>query len=1021
MRPNLLTLQAFGPFSGTEKIEFDRLGSNPLFLINGPTGAGKSSILDAICFALYGQTTGKEREATQMRCDHSSPELLTEVALSFSLGSLKYRVRRAPTQEKPKARGDGTTTHQTEAQLWEVNNAGEESLLVPKSASEVTKTIENLTGLNVEQFRQVMVLPQGKFREFLMADSNQRESIFSKLFQTQIYKRLEDALKERASSIRKDVETLRNKTAGILHGADLETEEQLHQCLHELQPNLTSLEEKKTETAKTLSQSEKNLETAALTHKAFETLEKTKAELEQLQSKSGLVSEQKNTLTRAKSAQSIAHIKTALVKSQEANKRLLTDIDQTQTNIELRTQSHQKAAQTFKEAESAFLASDDLKKQSNDLKAKLPLIEQLAQADSELQKKKQSELTSSKALASATQDLTHIRKSLEANQTKLSELRQATLTLPQHQVELDTLKRLGLQRAKLDTLLSEKNRLTQEINTQTSHLAQATQNAQNQETHIKTLELSWHSNQAAILASELQHGAPCPVCGGLEHPSPANMSATNQAQAATREHIDQAKVMLDPLFKAQNQAQNALVQAQTNQHNNNQLITELTNELGEHQFKATDQLRQEYKTLDHHVKLLISQQTEAQDCDKIAADLTQKHVSAEQHLESVRNQLHSDQQALTVATQAVEHIRSQLPESYRISGALEQRLQQLETQIHQISAQYQASQTALNTSAQQLTQIQATLTQQQTQTAGLEQDIQSALNDWQQSLISSAFDDESAFQQAIISDQEQEALQAEIDTYTQAFVGSEASLAQQQKQLENQSKPNIEQLKTIRSDAEIHASKALKDWKTIDNRVQQLKDVQIKLDNVHKTNKDLEDEYKVFGTLSDVANGQTGDKISLQRFVLSVLLDDVLIEASQRLQTMSKGRYLLIRKEERAKGNKASGLELEVEDAYTGKTRSVATLSGGESFMAALSLALGLSDVVQAYAGGIKLDTLFIDEGFGSLDQESLDLAVKTLIDLQASGRMIGIISHVSELREQMALRVDVTSSASGSSVNVAA
>ena len=168
-----------------------------------------------------------------------------------------------------------------------------------------------------------------------------------------------------------------------------------------------------------------------------------------------------------------------------------------------------------------------------------------------------------------------------------------------------------------------------------------------------------------------------------------------------------------------------------------------------------------------------------------------------------------------------------------------------------------------------------------------------------------------------------------------------------------------------------------------------------------------------------MANGQTGDKVSLQRFVLSVLLDDVLLEASQRLNIMSKGRYQLLRKEDRSKGNKASGLDLEVEDAYTGKVRPVATLSGGESFMAALAMALGLSDVVQAYAGGIRLDTLFIDEGFGSLDPESLDLAVRTLIDLQASGRMVGVISHVPDLKEQMSQRLDVIAGREGSRVQL--
>ena len=169
------------------------------------------------------------------------------------------------------------------------------------------------------------------------------------------------------------------------------------------------------------------------------------------------------------------------------------------------------------------------------------------------------------------------------------------------------------------------------------------------------------------------------------------------------------------------------------------------------------------------------------------------------------------------------------------------------------------------------------------------------------------------------------------------------------------------------------------------------------------------------GTLSDVANGQTGKKISLQRFVLSVLLDDVLIEASHRLKAMSKGRYQLLRIDEGLDRRKVSGLDLAVEDAYSGKTRPVATLSGGESFMAALSMALGLSDIVQSYAGGIRLDTLFIDEGFGSLDQESLDLAIRTLVDLQSTGRMIGVISHVAELKEQLPLRLDIIADRNGS------
>ena len=240
-------------------------------------------------------------------------------------------------------------------------------------------------------------------------------------------------------------------------------------------------------------------------------------------------------------------------------------------------------------------------------------------------------------------------------------------------------------------------------------------------------------------------------------------------------------------------------------------------------------------------------------------------------------------------------------------------------------------------------------------------------------------------------------------------------------ELATQTPPNMATIDTELDTATAVLNQTDTAWQALQHRHKQLTSVQITLKAAHEKNKQLEQQYAVVGTLSDVANGQTGDKISLNRFVLSVLLDDVLIEASRRLYRMSNKRYRLMRKEDRAKGNKASGLELEVEDGNTGKTRAVATLSGGESFMAALSLALGLSDVVQSYAGGIKLDALFIDEGFGSLDTESLDAAVRVLIDLQQSGRMIGIISHVSELKEQMAQRIDVTSGQSGSHITMTA
>ncbi|MGL4747970.1 MAG: AAA family ATPase, partial [Shewanella sp.] len=240
MKPLQLSMSAFGPFASTQTIDFTELGDNPLFLINGPTGAGKTTLLDGICFALYGKTTGNEREGSQMRCDMADDNLLTEVTFSFKLGHTAYRIRRVPEQDRLKKNGEGSTVQKSEAQLFKIAPDGTETLLVASKVSEATAEIEALTGLDVEQFRQVMVLPQGKFRELLMADSKAREQIFSQLFQTHIYKRIEDILKAKAADIRALVKEQRARRDGILQTAELANDDELAAEFSRIEPELAA-------------------------------------------------------------------------------------------------------------------------------------------------------------------------------------------------------------------------------------------------------------------------------------------------------------------------------------------------------------------------------------------------------------------------------------------------------------------------------------------------------------------------------------------------------------------------------------------------------------------------------------------------------------------------------------------------------------------------------------------------------------------------------------------------------------
>ncbi|TNF21033.1 MAG: SMC family ATPase, partial [Vibrionaceae bacterium] len=350
-----------------------------------------------------------------------------------------------------------------------------------------------------------------------------------------------------------------------------------------------------------------------------------------------------------------------------------------------------------------------------------------------------------------------------------------------------------------------------------------------------------------------------------------------------------------------------------------------------------------------------------------------------------------------------------------------QRYSQVQKQIKALTEAEQQARAALNAAQNQLSSAQAALASAQEQHTSWSREVKRVQQHWQQVLAETPFADREAYLAAKLDDQALAALDEQLRRFDEGLATLKGKLESLVQSLADKTLPQMENLESALAERQSAVTAAFNVLAVHRSRMDSLVQVEQKLARLYEKNAELDKAYQVYGTLSDIANGRTGAKVSLHRFVLGVLLDDVLIQASQRLQMMSKGRYLLKRKEERAKGNAGSGLDLMVEDGYTGKWRDVATLSGGESFMAALSLALGLSDVVQSYSGGIRLDTLFIDEGFGSLDPESLDLAIQTLIDLQQGGRTIGIISHVTELKEQISLRLDVETSGRGSSIKLVA
>lgn len=1010
MKPIKLTMQAFGPFAQTETIEFDKLGTNPLFLINGPTGSGKTSILDAICFALYGETTGNERQGIQMRCDMAAPTLLTEVTLEFSLHGKSYRVIRSPEQEAPKARGEGMTVRKHTAALYEITD--EEKLITSKT-TQVKTEVTNIIGLNETQFRQVMVLPQGKFRELLLATSKEREEIFGQLFQTDIYKKIEYTLKDKASAISKAKDEFDNQIRGALQVAGVSSEAELTEQREALSVQFESVQKQEQESLAQLNAVKTELQKAEALSNEFKKREQAEVALKQHLEQSDAVSSRQLQLDNAKKASKVelpyVTLQNASKQTQELEQKV-AKLSQDLTVANDAVKSKEGALQTAKEQAAQLPKLTEQQYQLEGMKGKLVEKSELEEAiNAGLAQKSEFEVTLKKYIAlkeKLTLEAQQGQKSLDQARVDVASIGSVEAEIKQQQRLMQDLQKLtGLNQelAKLDALTPSKQASVDKAKARYAELQRS----------ADTLELSWHNAQAAVLAQRLQAGEMCPVCGSVEHPQPAQFVG----EEVTKDQVQNARNIEREGQVALNQLNNQLEQHNIAVGQYKQQIEQLSVELGQNASMDLSALQASMQQLNERLQQLSS--INLVQLEQSVNELNQRCITGESKINDLQNQMAANESTIKVNQEQLAKLSASLDAKYSSLEVLEQDIVAIQKQIAELNSALENAQNHLQQAVLAKTNIESQLTTNQQWLNEALDRLNTAKADWNQALQASAFEDEAQFIACKVDEAEMQIWQQEIDVFKQTQIKLEQTLADLSSTLKDLALPDLDDLNVKLNSIQQSYVEARNQLDSTRSLFERLEKVRNDIATLHDKNTKLEDAYKVFGTLYDVASGKTGSRISLHRFVLGVLLDDVLIQASQRLSLMSKGRYILARKTEGFKGAAGRGLDLVVEDSYTGKTRDVATLSGGESFMAALALALGLSDVVQSYSGGIRLDTLFIDEGFGSLDPESLDLAIQTLVDLQQTGRMIGVISHVSELKEQMAQRIDVEPSRLGSTVSV--
>ena len=1014
MKPIRLTVQAFGPYAERETFDFADLKGRSLFLISGPTGSGKSTVLDAICCALYGSTSGGDRTPDQMRSQHAEPGLATEVTFDFELGPKSYRVSRCLEHERPRKKGVGTMTQPQTATIWDITGIGDPAVDGVPLASQwdkVTKKVEEVLGFRDDEFRQVVLIPQGKFRELLMADSKAREDILVTLFRTRHYNTIERALKDAFLGVERTLNKLKQNREGVLKVEEVPSLEALAVRADALEVERIAADGLAETARGRKAQTDQSLAEGRRVKALLDERDAARSSLGILDAQKDRMDALRAEAARGRAAGSLRDAKAeATRRAAEWQDRHALETQATQALLHaddaLRAASTVLAAQRALEPEQA-----DLQRKSVSLDALVERVAGIAQARTAAESADRNAAALQARLGNAKQSLDRLAQELTNGKANLDEAERVAGTLEASGLVLQRAKEALQQRNELGTARTALDSAVAAQGTARLELEGLRRRYDEAHTSLERAEDALREGAAGLLAGTLLAGEPCPVCGSTSHPMPAQVAVDMPAPAG----VEAQRVDLRALAVRVQAATEHDTSLQARVATAKGRVEALVQALGPKADATVQDLEREFGEARQRADGAFAAVRTREDLGKLRLELEGRHALSTAALESLQQEASLAGGALEAARAALTERESAVPEAWRQPAALErervataQRFQSLKQALEQAMAHHQACTNRravcdadLKTAVSVCAQAKALADQRQAA--------------FRTRLAEAGFADEGQHAEALRSDEELVSLDGRLDAWTRALAAARDRLERSQTAADGAILPDLAVLAADAAQADQALEAALNLASRLAQQVEQKRTTLATLRKDAEAMAELERDFAVLGSLSEVANGRNNLNITFQRYVLGALLDDVLVAATVRLKTMSAGRYLLQRVGTVADRRRPSGLDLEVMDTYTGLARPVGTLSGGESFMAALSLALGMADVVQSYSGGIRLETVFIDEGFGSLDPEALDQALKELVKLKDSGRLVGIISHVPELKQRIDARLEVTAGRTGS------
>ena len=1037
MKPTYLELCAFGPFAGQVILPLERIVSEGVFLVHGATGAGKTTIFDAVSFALFGNASGENRPADSFRSDFAEEDSKTYVILEFTHGGNVYKIERSPAYRRPKQRGEGFTDSKAEAVLTMPNG------MKIVGYQMVTDKVEEILGVDYKQFKQISMIAQGEFLKLLTVDSKDRGEIFRKVFHTGDLGRIGKELKDRMLKVKRFCEELDKSViqyySGIDNSAESRYKEQIDAFLESKDIHKTTgfqeilqalVEEDKAELERTgerLAIAEQKLtELKVKEAKAADWLLKKQefASLEE-QLPDMLALEQKNKIDKQRLAlvkravTTVRPQKEAYLSAKEESAQLLRNIaEKEQQMAELRaleeqiTLSYQKAQADKINMEQQLCRTEQLRGEVT-----LPTQKEESEKESAQLALSASELIVQEDAFKASMAEKETRfKECRAKQDKLTEIYQTGRALEADERELkNSLLELENQAKRFESF----EKIRENYECLTGQIAELMEEKQKQNAKLQQMEAAYTYEQAGMLAMDLQDGSPCPVCGSTEHPDPAKPApgaVSKEELASRKQEYQEISSKLEVLGKeaASEKGTMELLLQQLGIRGDFSVVRQLISERMEQKAKLEATLSEVEKRLDE----LVMQQEEGMKARDEATILEQQLVGERNDLEALQEKIRRIRTEQEAIAQSVKHILldaafEKVQDALEALAAAEEQAEEKKKSIALAEADY------LDWNNKKQSES-AVLEQLSGQKLLRMQREQNALEDYEKAIRLAGFDNEADFERNMLPEEELQKLEevtleneSKVLRFKERHLLLEQELAKASPEI---SEDFEQQLRSLSEEKDMLTRLSTR----LTGRMETNGKVYKNVETQRKVQENMQKEYSNISALSNVANGElTGkDRLPFEQYVQAFYFEQVIYEANLRLKKMSGGRYALKRRTEAENKRSVTGLDLEIMDYFTGKARSVKSLSGGESFKAALSLALGLSDVIQSHAGGVVVETMFVDEGFGSLDKDSLEQAVAILKELAEGNRIVGIISHVEELKECIDKKILLTKSTKGSSIS---